>query len=293
MTKLKILGVVVLCTVAISSLLVYRFVDAPHSNEPAWTAPANPDVQKIHQEAMENRRARKYARALAQRIWFHENANRLEPGMAGVRLSFALGDWADLAAAYPPAMDALIATRDKAERNAMKVNDTKLAFDSFSEAASINHELLSSSRTVALFKQLDRDSPQAARVAYRSAQESLIEAKEYALCGKYIEPEKMFARIAQFHEDDVAYTKANPRPNSTYDSSFLFRYSAAQMVGLLALNNRQAEAEQYAIRARAIVTSQLFSEQLDLALKGQLPPQLKKVANRTSIFSMIGRFLGV
>jgi hypothetical protein len=292
MTKLKILGVVLLCAVAISSLLIYKFVDAPPNNEPAWTAPANPDVQKIYQEATENRRARKYARALAQRIWFHENASRLEPGMEGVRLSFALGDWADLAAVYPPAMDALIAARDKAERNALNRSDAGIASAGFSEAASINYQLFSSSRTVELFKQLDRDSPQAARAGYRYAQEALIEAKEYALCGKYIEPEKMFARIEQSHEETIAYAKANPNPNSTYDISFVFRYSAAQMVGLLALNNRQREAEQYAMRARTIVTSQPFSEQLDLALKGQLPPQLKKEAKRTSIFSVIERLFG-
>ncbi|RYD32658.1 MAG: hypothetical protein EOP86_15195 [Verrucomicrobiaceae bacterium] len=54
----------------------------------------------------------KYAEALERHEWFHENTLRIDPLMAGVRLSFALGDWVRLGKKYPPAMESLRRIRD-------------------------------------------------------------------------------------------------------------------------------------------------------------------------------------
>ncbi len=55
----------------------------------------------------------RYAEALSEYIWFHNHALEEMPSLRGVRRSFALGYWLELAAAYPPARAALKGVRDE------------------------------------------------------------------------------------------------------------------------------------------------------------------------------------
>ena len=51
-----------------------------------WKPADYQNLESIHTEACEDRRAGRYAEALAKRVWYHENAID-----SPVRLSFALG----------------------------------------------------------------------------------------------------------------------------------------------------------------------------------------------------------
>lgn len=57
-----------------------------------------------------------YEAALAKHIWFYNEALKINPNMYGVRLSFALSYWKQLADVYPPAKVKLIEARDEAEK---------------------------------------------------------------------------------------------------------------------------------------------------------------------------------
>lgn len=46
-------------------------------------------------------KAGRYAEALAEYQWFHEESLAIEPAVYGVRLSYALSDWAKLGESYP------------------------------------------------------------------------------------------------------------------------------------------------------------------------------------------------
>lgn len=59
--------------------------------------------------------AGRHAEALRDLLWFHEHALDLEPSLYGLRLSFALGAWKDLADVYPPAMAELRAAKRRGE----------------------------------------------------------------------------------------------------------------------------------------------------------------------------------
>ena len=80
----------------------------------AWTPPANPDPDRILREALEDRIAGRYEDALAKHEWFQREALRYQRSLAGVRNSFAVAWWAELASLYAPAKSSLLKVRDDA-----------------------------------------------------------------------------------------------------------------------------------------------------------------------------------
>jgi len=64
--------------------------------------------------AREWRQAGRFEEALRAHQWYHANVLELDEAAYGVRLSFALADWVDLAREYRPALDALTETRSQA-----------------------------------------------------------------------------------------------------------------------------------------------------------------------------------
>ncbi len=165
-----------------------------------WKVPENADPSLILKEAEADAAAGRYQDALEKQLWFHQHALEFQPSLAGVRLSFALGDWYKLGKAYPAAMVKLRGIRDDAERRVLgQTGDVR---DAFQDLEAINHKLGDDDRTVKVFVQLDRDSTQKATDVYDIAQQALIKAKNYSLCGKYLEPTDAFEEIQQLHQFD-------------------------------------------------------------------------------------------
>src|SRR5215204_5388143 len=117
-----------------------------------WTPPAKPDPDKIFTEAKSDAARGRYSDALAKHVWFHHHALKYQPSLYGVRLSFALGAWRDLGAAYPPALDKLKSVRDDTEKAVREGSGTREAFHDF---VSINKTLFENDRTRDLFVWLD------------------------------------------------------------------------------------------------------------------------------------------
>src|SRR6185436_8688257 len=124
--------------------IVFALLILSMSTQAEWKPPEKPDPSAIFNEAQQDSRAGRFEDALAKQIWFHENALKIEPAQYGVRLSFALVAWRDLAAKYPPAMEALQKARDTAEA---KVKTTAEVFESFHDAVSLNETLRESDRS--------------------------------------------------------------------------------------------------------------------------------------------------
>src|SRR5438067_1561253 len=158
----------------------------------AWSPPKNPDPNVIFREAQDDAKAGRFEDALAKQVWFHENALKIEKALYGVRMSFALDAWSELAGKYPPAMEALRKTRDSAESSVRSPGST---FESFHDAVALNRTLGESERTVVLFKWLDDHNPELATSTLNVAEPALLAAREYALCGKYVQPTVDFDRM--------------------------------------------------------------------------------------------------
>jgi hypothetical protein len=229
---------------------------------------ARPD--DVFREAVKDIRAAHHESALEKLVWFHYNAIRLRPSLSGVRRSFALRAWKNLAERYPPAMKALRARRDAA-RNASCRSKGKDAVEEYADFAAINHYLEEDSKTVRLFKWLHKHRPDLAKDVYNRTEAMLYRAGEFTLCCAYINGKEQFDRIRrQFRINmRLARDREIGVPHQQYARE-AFSEKATRLVALLVLNERTKEAKQVVVRAKRVWSDETFSQQLESALKSQI-----------------------
>ncbi|QDS99375.1 hypothetical protein [Adhaeretor mobilis] len=240
-----------------------------------WSPPKNPDPHAILNEAREDVRARRYAEALAKHKWFHENALDFQQSLYGVRLSFALSDWRELADKYEPALVALRETRDKARKLVLTKDKTvNTRFHYFHDFESINEKLNESKETVLLFQAIDKDKQEqklAARI-FSVAQPALLKSKQYKLCRKYIEPEKDLAHIKQMYDLNQKFAEEQQLGDRHLDyAQETLSRDCSTLVAMLALNKEPELAEKLAEEAKKFWDDQKFHQAIDEAKKGKLP----------------------
>lgn len=235
----------------------------------AWTPPEDPDPQKILNEAKSDAKAGRYEDALAKHVWFHENALKLEPALYGVRLSFALGYWIELGAAYPPALEKLKSIHDQA---ADRVRESDQVREPFHDFESINKTLKESAKTKDLFLWLDSHKPQLAKSVFDLAEPALIDAKEYSLCGRYLEADKSFERSRkQYHEmKEMAQNPAHGEHLREFAEKN-FANQTTTLVALLVANNRKTDADRIAAEALKERNDPTFRAELEKAKRGAVP----------------------
>ena len=155
-------------------------------------------MQKYLSHTQDLVRQGKYQEALERFLWFHDHALEHDPAMYGVRLSFALSYWKQLGEVYPPALAALKKNRgDKTTLLLAGKGNREL----FNDVAAINRTLEDDSKTVDLFRKLDRDQGTLAATCWDIAKEAVIKAKAYDLARKYIgNPVREFGKIKEMYE---------------------------------------------------------------------------------------------
>jgi hypothetical protein len=77
------------------------------------TAGSTMDPSERLNSARKAARDGRYEDALNEYVWFHDYALEFNPDYCGVRLSFALTYWAELAMVYPKARSVLREIRDR------------------------------------------------------------------------------------------------------------------------------------------------------------------------------------
>jgi hypothetical protein len=233
----------------------------------AWTPPPNADAQAILHSALDDRIAKRYDDALRKHLWFRTKGAK--GPMAGVRNTFALGWFAELAEAHPPAKKALLKLRDEAEAKVRKGEDLESAFADY---AAINRELDDPLKTASTFMQLEKRSPDQARLVSRAAMDALVEARYYELAAKYVVPRRDLAAAADTYRRMVQ----RPPPGSTDELASLnerfFATASARIVALLAVAGRTQEANEIAEAALGVSASPQVRDLVDKAKQGQVPP---------------------
>jgi hypothetical protein len=237
----------------------------------AWTPPSEPDPHAILNEARQDRIASRFDDALAKHVWIHNEALNVLASFRGVRRSFALADWAHLASKYEPAMIALQKARDAAESD---VRETRGAREAFADFAAINWELGEERRTRELFAWIEGHDALLARSVYRNAESALVEAQDFAVCGKYVEPAGDLARIVEVHryiDATMKHRVVSTTEKDAFDRNFIRQ--AATLTAILALNGRRIEAAQIADGARKVLDTPEMRTALEQALEGRVPPR--------------------
>jgi hypothetical protein len=236
----------------------------------AWSPPAKPDPRVIHNEARKDRMEARYEDALAKHLWLHREGAKAEPAWAPARLSFALGDWAHLAAKYPPAMEALTAAQDAAEQDVRAGNDAARAFNDF---AAINRELDEPGRTVALFGWVEARDPALARRMARSAEHALIASGDYATAAKYMDANAAMERVVRVHMAMVRSPQKGAEEDSRKAAQEVLAREAGRIVALLVASGRAAHARVIAQQALQVSDAPEVKTVIDAALKGTFPPE--------------------
>ncbi|MCA1246005.1 hypothetical protein [Massilia sp. MS-15] len=133
----------------------------------------------------------RHAEALAEYQWFHAHALDESPALHGVRLSYALGGWADLAAVYPPARAALDAQR---ERDTARLLACKNERGLFHDVLAIHRVLGEQWRTHALFADLARSAPELAMALAPIGLPAIVAAGDHALAHSLVPDAEGFIR---------------------------------------------------------------------------------------------------
>ncbi|MET0014794.1 MAG: hypothetical protein ABW088_14180 [Sedimenticola sp.] len=250
-------------------LILCLFMLSTSSVADDWIDKGSNDPRYVLNSAREDARRGDYENALKKHIWFHNNALGIDRSFYGVRLSFAMSDWESLAMVYPPALNALKDMRDRAERK-VKAGDNY--YNYFNDFLEINQRLNEEYRTIDLFKWLDEKHYDRAKRIYRIAQEALIRTNEFALCGKYIDPENSYLRyVKQFHSG-LDYAEKSPVPERARNFSYMsFANDVSILVGLLSVSGRMDEAEEIAEMALLEWNNEEFGSLLSKSLEGHIP----------------------
>ncbi|MFO0814363.1 MAG: hypothetical protein U0796_14170 [Gemmatales bacterium] len=220
---------------------------------------------KLLKEAEEHTRNGKYAEALQKHIYFHENALKTEPWMAGVRLSFALSSWARLGEKYPQAREALVALRD---RHQVAIEAGKANHDVVSEVISINTALNESDRNVTLFKKLDAQSPKKAGQYYDIVERDLIANQEYALCSKYLK-NPMGKLNLLIWARSMSSGVMKDSPDMLDVGNQLFTQDTCQLLRILLATDRITEAKQIRDKALTVINTPEMRKTLDDLLESK------------------------
>jgi hypothetical protein len=255
-------------------LFLFGFLIAwPNLATAVWTPPPNPDPMEILHDARVDSKAGRHEDALAKFLWFHKYALELDRSVYGVRLSNALRSWHELGMVYPPALASLRGVRDETAKQVLKGQEN--VREEFHDFQSINEELGEDDRTVAVFVTFDMISPEKATQVYDLAEPALVHAKEFALCGKYLQQDKSLKEMLEVYRLDLKFAAEQKTPfRQREEKDFAIRSlenRAATVIALLVLNDRRADAEQFANNVKLGCIELKNSESLANALKGRVP----------------------
>ena len=155
----------------------------------------------------------RHEEALREYIWFHDHALEHEPALYGVRTSFALAYWVELAQVYPEAKTALEEIRDRKVGMLLSGQGDRRTFY---DVASINYYLVDEPRTAEVFATLDKTHPALANQCSDAALPALVGSKLFALARQYV-PEPftdMYEQCTRFNEcvDDLASEPLSKAP---------------------------------------------------------------------------------
>ncbi len=214
-----------------------------------------PDPSKVLTEARDLADKGRYEEALQRHIWYHNHALEYGPSQTGVRLSFALSSWMDLARKFPKARQALVEIRD---REKATFADGKGDATLFHEVSAINSNLHEEDDTMTLFKSIVKQDPELARRCYAVVEDLLVRKGDYELCMSFIpNSEARFNSIRQEKERMAQMSFGNSRVKEAFDGRFVKQ--TCGLIEILVATGHKPEAEKIRDQALLIMDDPLLT----------------------------------
>lgn len=201
------------------------------------------------------------------------NALKHDAGLTGVRLSFALQDWLDLASKYGPALDAFMRTRDETEAAFLQ---DPANFDLFRDLASMNRDLGDGIRTANLFEMIAASNRANADRLYDVAEPFLVAAGRYVACNPFLNSQCRLEFAARRFQISKSVEESHP-VHKKPAPSFARRYyleDVATLIALLVINGRADQAQQAYNKILDVVDDEESRKIMDTSMTGHLPDRL-------------------
>jgi len=196
-----------------------------------------------------------FEEALDEYVWFHEHALEEEPALYGVRLSFALAYWIELADAYPRARQVLEEIRDRKTAALLRGEGNRRLFH---DVESINENLGCTSNTYSLFVQLAASNPSLAESCVPLALPAIVDAGDYQLASRYLpDPERRINTLSKSLNHDIEELKQLPRSRAPRRDAYIHIYASEVqvIVTVLAGIGQQDEASRLQELASTLIKS--------------------------------------
>jgi hypothetical protein len=147
----------------------------------------------------------RYQEALDGLIWFHHHALEENPSLYGVRLSYALFYWRDLARDYAPALQALQDLREQKAQTLLRGEGDRALFH---DVEAIDERLDRSRATYELYLALAERHPQLAAECAQLALPAIAAAQDYRLADRIRrDPEEHIRELADRLRWDMHWVK--------------------------------------------------------------------------------------
>ena len=164
----------------------------------------------------------RYKDALREYAWFHDHALEHQQSLYGVRLSFALWYWTELAKEYPEARKKLVEIRDrKTAILAAGTGDREL----FHDVKAINQALGEEEKTYELFTTMLETAPLLAPACANLAIEAIVKAGDFSLAERYSDsPEDALIRWSERLNEDAADLTGDRRRKAATLEAYIHIY---------------------------------------------------------------------
>lgn len=237
----------------------------------AWTPPADPDPAQILKEARADARSGLLADAAAKHRWYHDNVLGLLPSHGGVRLSFALSDWYQLARRYEPALRDFVAARDAAATQ-VKAGGYRVE-TAFMDLVRMNERLRDWQSTRDAFVTVAARDEQQARSLVDEALPALVQLDDYALATRFLDAERTQKRSADLLTLllESRPGRGSPSPEERASSVRYIDQQTAPIVLTLVQVGRMDEAHAALARLKKAVGEAGTTPISDAALAGRKP----------------------
>jgi hypothetical protein len=113
------------------------------------------DPSVVRQEAIKDAKQGHYQASLEKILWCWEHGLRSQPSWSGVRRSFLLADWLDLADSYPAAREKLSSIRDDLQQRVLSKNQLRVSVDDFADLTSLYRVMREEHRSIEDYERLD------------------------------------------------------------------------------------------------------------------------------------------
>lgn len=208
------------------------------------------DAQGRLDAAREALHAGKHADALEGLAWFYDHAVAEDPAMVGVRLTYALSPWAQLAQIYPPAREALQSVRARA---AAAVLDGTGGLNAFRDVEAIDRYNDQRGETYQLFVDMEQRDATLPPAFGRIALNAIVAAGDFARAARIAPvPEEALRNAAAELHHDLVRTKLRKYTRAPTRWAFIRIYTD-KVRQVLAIVRGLGEAERAASLARMAI----------------------------------------